>query len=157
MKGQISIDIQIPVYLVKFIQIKYGTSPLPVSKKNGFGLLILNLLESKKSSIDYREFMMRRNATFQVLLGKKYYNAGKVVLSETKNRQLVQNLDELFNQVVFNEVYHSVEDYKVGPATEVIADIMERFGIVEEDISFDSLLKRYKRWKKDYEDRLYSA
>jgi len=143
--GGLAITVDFPVkrYLRKYLQTKYGTNLLVASRSNALGYLVIALLNRTPDEPVVKDTY---DDVFAVRVPESIYTSNGLYITGKQMVMFNKIVDKLFREELFHYIMmaHRFHGQKFSYA---LNEFLNYYGINEDDINSESLLKDFKRRK----------
>ncbi|MGQ1944433.1 hypothetical protein ACT4RS_05265 [Ornithobacterium rhinotracheale] len=148
----ISIELNIPPYLHKYLSRLYGKY-LYADFKTPFGVMILGILRKKtnkqinapKNKDNLMPYTIKMSLSMFEKEGCHIFEQDQIIIAKTIN---IWFREQMYTNAVINNLAKGI------PYKESIVNFLEVYGITEEELSIDAVLKDFGRKKADILDRM---
>lgn len=138
LKTTLSFPVQI--HVLKYLTFKYGTCFLYSPASSLAPILRSTISGNGQSSVkSFPSFHY-----YDVVLTEKYINKSDVIYSKNKIYQFNSDVDNKFREDLYQFMIVNNEIYNIKYKTS-FRDFLNRLGITENDIKFETLLKDFQR------------
>ena len=150
MPSPITININCPLYHIRFMESVYGAQPIVFPRRDNFSLLLNYLLEKRPD-----EYVISNYGDNNLAIQLPYFEDKNVLynyyLTPIKEQVIINKIDELF-KVTFKSEMNECLLYKLS-MVDSIHVFMDKFHIPEDN--FDLLKKDYYRYRKIVRQKKY--
>lgn len=149
----IEIQLQLPIYLVKYLKTLYGEpySPMPDDE---IGIYILNILERKTSlSEPVYSFQRKSNVTYTLCINEHNFTKRGCLIPTEKQSLIVKYVDSHFRKEIFRSAVLNYHYYQI-PYKKTIITALKTYNITENDLSYETIRKDFNRKKGKIEEKL---
>ncbi len=152
------LEVKIDSYLKKYL-VSRGQGVIHIRKNNFFGMLLLAHIKyrDKRFCFSSRNKRFSLNDTIQAEIGSvdfKERRIKSVIIGDKECYNFAQNIRDFFFQDFFNHMNLQVAknpDMQIKQLTEAFKD---KLNLSEDDISTDTLLRVYRRYRASAEYKL---
>lgn len=147
---KITLQLPVPAYLLKYLEFKYGQN-YQAKESDWFGLLIISNLEKKRSK--YYSFKRPEgNNLFQITVGISKAEKSGYAFHPGMLRKIAKAVDVHFRQELY---LHAVANFinQDIPYKQSLQNLLDSYGISEDDLEYDSIRKDFNRNKKQIESK----
>ncbi|MBW6490842.1 MAG: hypothetical protein K0B15_06555 [Lentimicrobium sp.] len=142
MPSPITVNIKMPVYLIQYLENKYGPQPITFPRKDRFGNILPQL--TRKPTVSENQFIVYGKHNLQVVLP---FNAEKNVLYHNFIPEPAQALFESMIHKEFLTLFHSFMNEAFNCKVETTESVNVFIDIHQMDYScFDMLIKERQRY-----------
>ena len=150
----IHLKISVPVYLKKFLQVQFGNS-YTVKQTDWFGILLVGQLQKKSSA--YYSYKKASNDiavnSYDIIIPSHSAFKNWLFLIKQNENKLINAVDDIFRkqiyyQAIFNQIHYNIE-YQT-----TIKNILESYGIEEDELQYETLRKDFSRNKTEIEKKI---
>lgn len=141
-----NISVRIPTkpHINKYLQHRYGQQH-QITKKSLFGIILLELLNTKIEKPEVRILPNDFSYGYTVLVPQRYFSTKGFNISANKKKYLAVYLEKLFMEDLQNHVDRTMYSNK-STAMEAIRSFFSFYGITENDIKLESVYRNYQRY-----------
>lgn len=151
--NNITINLNLPTYLSKYLKKQFGDS-YKVSQKDWLGILLVAHLKKKNASGYHYKKEVQKETSYPVMVStNSAYRNGFHLLKEN-NQQIVNAIDGVFRTSLYHTAIINYENYSIDYKTSIM-NVLEMYGITEEDLQYDTIRKDFNRKRKDIENYLF--
>ncbi len=141
---KVSISFPVKRYIKKYLQKKYGKGPVIANRSDAIGYIVIALLNrTPDQSVNIID---QYNDLFEVQIPESIYTANGLFISKRQMRMFGRLVDNMFREDLFHFVLMANENYDQKYAY-ALQDFLAYYGITEDDVNSESLLKDFKRRK----------
>lgn len=149
----IELQLQLPVYLVKYLKTLYGEPYSPMANDE-IGIYILNILERKTTrSEPIYSFKKENKECFTISINASNYAKRGCLISAEKQNIIIKYIDSHFRKEIFRYAVMNYHYYKI-PYKETIITALKTYDITENDLAYETIRKDFNRKKAKIEHKL---
>jgi len=137
----ISIKIPVKPHIKKYIAVRYGEEHT-LTKKSLLGILIFNILDKKTEKPD--QGFADYTEKYVIQISQQYFYEFGFQITLRKRRFLAICLEKLFMEDFYSHIDIAVDKMN-SSAAEAMRIFLNKYGISENEVKFDSLYRAYLR------------
>jgi len=140
----VTIDFPVKRHIKKYLQKKYGKTVMDVSRNDAIGYLVIAMLNRTP---DQPVQKIEMDDIYPIRISESKYTKNGLYIGKEQMSLFNKMIDKMFREELYHYIIMSYEncDQKYSYA---LQDFLNYYGITEDDINSESLLKDFKRRKK---------
>lgn len=147
------LQLQLPIYLVKYLKTLYGEPYFPMADDE-IGIYIFSVLERKKSRSERDFSITKKNCTtYTIRINEHNFYKRGCFISSAKQAFIVKYIDSLFRKEIFRNAVMNYHYYGI-PYKKTIITALNTYNITESDLSYETIRKDFNRKKTKIEEKL---
>ena len=149
----ITIDLALPIYLVKYRHTLYGETQKPTAQDE-IGIYILHILERKNNVSEYQySFKNKQKSTYNIHISlSRFYKSGGLI--EKNKKELIKKyIDSHFRNEIYRNAVLNYYNFHISYKNTIIT-ALQAYNISESDLAYETIRKDFNRKKKYIENKI---
>ncbi len=153
----IKLELEVPVYLKKILELKYGVD-FVVTESSMLGMLLLNHLNKKTDknySILQKHIIANRFAKsiYPIFISENLARRNGYVISDDKSKKIIKAIDRDIRNNLYEHAILNHRDYGIEYQTTFL-NFLDLYDISEEELTYEALKKDFNRKRKNIVKKL---
>lgn len=141
------VQIELPVYLVKFLQTIYGDE-YRLNNKEELGIMVLNsLLRKTDPYYQFKKLVYGRPGIYTFIISDQDYEMRGCELGEADQIMICRVIDRWFRNNLYRTAVVNQQRFGI-PVKKTIINYLDVYGVSEDDLPYSTIRKDFNRKKK---------